>query len=138
MRSYLYVTCTAQPAYLQTTSPLGSLGLGPTRVSCGSISKRFLCWNCICNSAFSQLLLGWIRPLRFYQALHALQGSHCVFLFSSLPYQILANTGPVASPLSQYQYLEIQKSIVRNFDTSNNRWISTKGSAKPFSVKDMS
>lgn len=61
----------------------GSLGLGLTRDSRGSISKRFLCcWNCICNPVFSNCFL--VRSdLSDFTRLYTLSKATLVF-FSSL------------------------------------------------------
>ena len=99
-------TLLSQPAVCRTPcqqDSLGFLGLGLTRVPCGSISKRFLCcWKCICNPAFSNFFLVG-SDLSDFISLYTLSQASCMYL-SSLVSALsdFANTVPGASPFSQY------------------------------------
>lgn len=120
-------TLLSQPAICRTPGQQGSLGflgLGLTRVPCGTISKRFLCcWNCICSPVFSNCFLVGSEPSDF-TGLYTL--SKAAFMYcSSLVSAFSDPCKYCASCITLVPVLisRSKKSVVGNFSTSKDPWI---------------
>lgn len=113
---------------------LGSLGLHLTRVSCGSISKSFLCCCYgICKPCV--LLLSWIRPLSdLTWLLPPIQGTPHVFIFCNLCLiRSLQTLSQLHHPSPSIDIQKQKKSVIGNFNTSKDPLGSSEGVRKEMS-----